>query len=78
MYEPDTKHCQRIVEALNLQAKTVGSPAVKEDEIGVQRGKCSSESLQKDQIQCESTDEHLGGGTCLSQLKAVWEAVCPM
>ena len=32
MYEPDTKHCQRIVEALNLQqAKTVGSLAVKEN-----------------------------------------------
>ena len=30
MYEPDTKHCQRIVGALNLkQAKSVGSPAVK-------------------------------------------------
>ena len=39
MYEPNTKHCQRIVEALNLQqAKTAGSPAVKDNEIGVQRG----------------------------------------
>ena len=30
MYEPDTKHCPRIVEALNVQqATTVASPAVK-------------------------------------------------
>ena len=63
MYELDTKHCQRIVEALNLQqAKTMGSLAVKENEIGVQRGECSWESLQKDQTQWESTDEHLGEG----------------
>ena len=49
MYEPDTKHCQRIVDALNLkQAKTVGSPAVKENVIDVQRGECPWESLQKD------------------------------
>ena len=61
MYEPDTKHCQRIVEALNLQqAKTAGSPAVKDNEIGVQRGECSWESLQHDQTQWESTGEHLG------------------
>ena len=60
MYEPYTKHCQRIVEALTLQqAKTVRSPAVTENEIGVQRGECSWESLQKDQTQWESTDEHL-------------------
>ena len=36
MYELDAKHFQKIVEAWNLQqAKTVGSPAVKENEIGV-------------------------------------------
>ena len=61
MYEPDTKHCQRIVEALNLQqAKTAGSPAVKDNEIGVQRGECSWESLQHDQTQWDSTGGHLG------------------
>ena len=61
MYDPDTKHCQRIVKTLNLQqAKTVGSLAVKENEIGVQRGECSWESIQKDQTRWESTDEHLG------------------
>ena len=42
MYEPDTKRCQRIVEALNLQqAKAVGSPAVKENEKEAQPGECS-------------------------------------
>ena len=61
MFEPDTKHCQRIVEALILQqAKTVGSPAGEESEKRVQRGECSWESLQKDQTQWESTDEQLG------------------
>ena len=61
MYELDTKHCQRIVDVLNLkQAKTVGSPAVKENVIDFQRGECSWESLQKDPTQWESTGEHLG------------------
>ena len=38
--------------------KTVGLPSVEENEIGVQRGECSWESLQKDPTQWESADEH--------------------
>ena len=60
MYEPDTKDCQEMVEALNLQqSKAVGSPAVKDNEKEAQRGECSWESLEKDQTQWESTGEHL-------------------
>ena len=60
MYDLDTKHCQRMVEALKKhQAKTVTSPAVKDNEKEVQRGECSWESQQKDEIQGESTSEHL-------------------
>ena len=48
MYEPDTKHCQRIVDALNLkQAKTVGSPAVKENVTDVQRENAHGNPFKK-------------------------------
>ena len=54
------KHCQRIVDALDLQqAKTVGSPVVKDNEKDAQRGECSWESLQNDETQCDSTNKHV-------------------
>ena len=58
MYEPDTKHCQRIVEALNLQSKNSGitSSQGKRDRSATRR---MLMGIQKDQTQRESTDEHL-------------------
>ena len=48
MYEPDPRHCERVVEALELkQANKVGTPAVKESEHdGEMHDECSWESLQ--------------------------------
>ena len=58
---PDKRHCERVVEALNLlHAKTAVTPAVKEDENadGESTRECSWESMRTLDGRCEEASTH--------------------
>ena len=62
MYQPDTRHCERVVDALPLsQAKTVRTPVVKDTDRHAQLGEenCSWESMQMDSAKQWPSGEQL-------------------